>query len=145
MILSTPTLSLFNCSRLRGLTNTGAETAFSAEAVLAATDDKVLHPTPLQWNHEAGKRSRDVELLPSDLPEDVWVWPNPAHDHVFVALPEAHGVLRMMDIQGKEIIQHAVSTNHTTLSVHHLPHGLYMLVWEINGEVQGIEKVVVHK
>lgn len=86
-----------------------------------------------------------VSVPPPPTQEKLQVWPNPASDHVFIELPNAHGVLRMMDIQGKEIIQHAVSTNHTTISVHHLPHGLYMLVWEIDGEVQGIEKVVVHK
>lgn len=110
---------------LRGLANTGAETAFSAEAVLAATDDKVLHPTPLQWNLEAGKRNRDTEPLHSDLPEDAWVWPNPASHSLYVQA-ENPGQLALTNISGAEVLSISVSARIQTIDISTLPAGYYV-------------------
>lgn len=110
---------------LRGLANTGAETAFGAEAVLAAADDEVLHPTPLQWNHEAGKRSRDAKLLPSDLPEDVWAWPNPARHSLFVQVDKAAQFV-LTDVNGKVVLTQSLQTGVQTINISTIPSGFYI-------------------
>lgn len=125
MMLYTPTISLFYCSRLRGLANTGAETAFSAEAVLAAINDEVLHPTPLQWNQEAGKRSKDAEQLDIDLPEDVWVWPNPASHSLYVQAKEP-GQLILTNVSGAQVLSTSVGAGAQTIDISALPAGYYV-------------------
>lgn len=125
MMLNTPILSLFYGSRLRGLANTGVETAFSAEAVLAATDDEVLHPTPLQWNQEAGKRSRDLEQLPIDLPEDAWVWPNPASHSLYVQADKAAQFV-LTDVNGKVVLTQSLQTGVQTVNIGTIPSGFYI-------------------
>ncbi len=125
MIQSTPAYTSLTSTWLRGLANTGAETAFSAEAVLAATDDKVLHPTPLQWNQEAGKRNRDTELLHSDLPEDAWVWPNPASHSLYVQVDMAAQFV-LTDVNGKVVLSQSLQTGIQTINISTIPTGFYV-------------------
>ncbi|WP_073002124.1 LamG-like jellyroll fold domain-containing protein [Mariniphaga anaerophila] len=64
------------------------------------------------------------------LSEDIEIYPNPANNIVFVrfpALPEEGAQISLLDLSGKELSKHIVSSNLEKLNVESFPAGLYFL------------------
>lgn len=55
------------------------------------------------------------------------VYPNPARRSVTVTLPETHGTLTLFDATGRQLMQCRTTSTETTVDVHTLPQGVYML------------------
>lgn len=55
------------------------------------------------------------------------VYPNPARRSVSVTLPEAHGTLSLFDATGRQMMQRQTTSTETTVDVHTLQQGVYML------------------
>ena len=55
------------------------------------------------------------------------VHPNPARQMVSVTLPDPNGTLTLFDATGRQLMQRQTASTETTVDVHTLPQGVYML------------------
>ena len=80
----------------------------------------VFHLESLRiWGNTAGIDAADNATLT--------VSPNPANQKVMVELPELGGALTLFDATGRQLVQRTAVKTKTTLDVHTLPQGVYLL------------------
>ena len=80
----------------------------------------VFHLESLRiWGNSAGIDAADNAILT--------VSPNPANQKVMVELPELGGTLTLFDATGRQLVQRTAVETKTTLDVHTLPQGVYLL------------------
>ncbi len=80
-------------------------------------------------------------------PGSLWVFPNPAREHIYVnfgAESGAEGELRIVDLAGRSVMQSKVLPGATLqrLEISHLSRGLYMIYWVEQGVEKGRSKLV---
>ena len=71
-----------------------------------------------------------VGIGSGDIPgDDLKVFPNPADDFVHLIIPgkESSGVLSIMDMSGREVLQQACDHKETGLDVSSLSEGIYLI------------------
>jgi PKD repeat protein len=75
------------------------------------------------------------------------VYPNPAHDNLFVKLgtsPDREGRLRITDLSGRVMLETDVQPGYSLqmLEISHLSQGMYMISWLESGVLKGSAKMV---
>jgi hypothetical protein len=68
-----------------------------------------------------------VGMAKAQQSKDISVYPNPAHDYLFVETPARNTLLQMFDIKGVMVRDLNTNANQTRISLQGLPVGMYML------------------
>jgi PKD repeat protein len=84
---------------------------------------------------------------PETLPASMTVYPNPAHDHVFVNLGEKTrwaGKIEVLDMGGKVVHAEELPPGYqlVRMDIAHLNRGMYVLRWMERDQIRGVNKMV---
>jgi hypothetical protein len=85
-----------------------------------------------------------VETPEDYAPLHVKIWPNPVADQLLVETESATPArLRLLQLTGQTILQQDLSGGRATLSLRHLPRGLYLLEMAAEGRRAITQKILV--
>lgn len=129
------------------LTSTEAESYqwyYNGEAIDGATDRSLDAPATGEYMvvvsgaNGCTAHSEQVLVLITGLSErgggGLFVWPSPASDRLFVDVPEGPGVLRILDVSGRELLRReGVGKGSETLPLDGISPGVYLLGYEHDG------------
>jgi hypothetical protein len=88
-------------------------------------------------DHATDTCSAPVSSTPEPRHEGFGVWPNPATDLLQVQAPAPMEALWVHDAQGREVLRPVVSGERASVSVEHLPVGLYFVSLRAGGKIWG--------
>ncbi len=83
------------------------------------------------------------EIFTAVSEKQLQVFPNPAHNQLYVSVPEAKGTLVMLDISGRRVMQTNVTSTLTSFDIHSIDRGLYFIVLDDGSNSRTIQKIVV--
>jgi hypothetical protein len=88
-----------------------------------------------------------VTSLASESKQAIRVYPNPASDYLVMALPAGStgGQLTILHAAGQPVLQERINAEQTTLSLRHIPAGIYVLQYRAEGEAMMSLPVVIHR
>jgi len=86
-------------------------------------------------------------LSPESRPENLTIYPNPAHGTVYVNLGERTtqaGRIELLDMSGKVVLEEHVPAGYQLIqiNVEAQKRGIYLLRWMESGQVRGVSKMV---
>jgi hypothetical protein len=93
-------------------------------------------------------KDKTVAVPPSEiLPSSMHIYPNPAHDRVYVNLGERisrAGRIEILDMGGKVVHEEALSAGYQIvgMDISYLSKGIYILRWVEGEQVRGVNKLV---
>ncbi|MDO8970327.1 MAG: T9SS type A sorting domain-containing protein, partial [Saprospiraceae bacterium] len=88
-------------------------------------------------DHATDTCSAPISSAPEPKSEGCGLWPNPATDLLQVQAPTYIEALWVHDAQGREVLRPVVSGERVSLSVEHLPAGLYFVSLRAGGKIWG--------
>ena len=71
------------------------------------------------------------------------VYPNPAHGTLNISVPEPTGTISLIDISGKQVLQHVFKNKNSLVELGTLPDGTYFAVWADGNGNHAMQKLVV--
>ncbi len=93
--------------------------------------------------YEYGSGHLPLRTPPAVVENKMVVYPNPANNMLFVAIPAANGKIQLFDITGKMIAEQNVTTLQTTFNIHNFPRGIYIAIWTDGTGTKATQKVIV--
>ncbi len=94
--------------------------------------------------YEYGAGPFDLEVQQIATFEKTWiVYPNPAHNELFVSVPDAKGKIVLYDFSGRKIAEKIAGSVLTSFDIHTLPQGIYFVEWNNDAHNRAVKKIVM--
>ena len=106
---------------------TGGHAIFQARAFILLEDFDRVFANACDTG-SSGKRKVPGELKPEVLKQEIWIFPNPATDEVFISVPNEDAIVAIMDLYGHNLHQSKIyGGNIGKISTIDWPRGVYLI------------------